>query len=60
MINVAPGVIADVAGLSWAIGAMAALTFLSGLVAALLMRSQPATNLAAACSTSKPVGQNES
>jgi MFS family permease len=32
------GVIADVAGLSWAIGAIATLTFLSGLVVALLMR----------------------
>jgi MFS family permease len=36
------GVIADLAGLSWAIGTIAALTFLSGLIAALLMRgSQP-------------------
>lgn len=36
------GVIADIFGLSWAIGTIAALTFLSGLIAALLMRdSQP-------------------
>jgi hypothetical protein len=32
------GVIADFAGLSWAIGSIAILTFLSGLVATLLMR----------------------
>ncbi|MBG0792472.1 MFS transporter [Methylocystis sp. H62] len=36
------GVIADIFGLSWAIRTIAALTFLSGLIAALLMRdSQP-------------------
>lgn len=36
------GVIADILGLSWAIRTIAALTFLSGLIAALLMRgSQP-------------------
>jgi MFS family permease len=36
------GVIADNFGLSWAIGTIAALTFLSGVIAALLMRgSQP-------------------
>src|SRR4029079_18221779 len=32
------GIIADVFGMAWAIGAIAALTFLSGLVVALLMR----------------------
>jgi MFS family permease len=32
------GIIADILGLSWAIGAIAALTFLSGVVVALLMR----------------------
>jgi MFS family permease len=32
------GIIADILGLSWAIGAIAVLTFLSGLLAALLMR----------------------
>ncbi len=32
------GIIADIFGLPWAIGAIAALTFLSGLVAALFMR----------------------
>jgi MFS family permease len=37
------GVIADFTGIPWAIGAIATLTFLSGLVVALLMRgSQPA------------------
>jgi MFS family permease len=34
------GIIADILGLSWAIGAIAALTFLSGLVAALLMHDR--------------------
>jgi MFS family permease len=39
------GVIADLAGMPWAIGAIAALTFCSGLVVALLMRSsQPQAN----------------
>ena len=32
------GIIADIFGLAWAIGAIAALTFVSGAVAALLMR----------------------
>ena len=36
------GVIADIFGLSWAIGTIATLTFLSGAVAALLMREQSA------------------
>lgn len=36
------GVIADIFGLSWAIGTIATLTFLSGVVAALLMREQSA------------------
>ena len=36
------GIIADLFGMSWAIGAIATLTFLSGLIVALLMRgSQP-------------------
>lgn len=35
------GVIADVFGLSWAIGSIAALTFLSGIVVAALMRQTP-------------------
>jgi MFS family permease len=38
------GIIADVFGLSWAIGTIAALTFLSGVVAALLMREHSAGN----------------
>jgi MFS family permease len=38
----AAGIIADVLGLSWAIGTIAALTFLSGVVAAVLMRERPA------------------
>jgi len=36
------GIIADMLGLSWAIGTIAALTFVSGVVAALLMRERPA------------------
>jgi MFS family permease len=36
------GIIADFFGLSWAIGTIAALTFVSGAVAALLMRENPA------------------
>jgi MFS family permease len=39
------GIIADMFGLSWAIGTVAALTFLSGLVAALLMRDPSDRNL---------------
>jgi MFS family permease len=35
------GVIADVFGMSWAIGSIAALTFLSGIVVAALMRQGP-------------------
>jgi predicted MFS family arabinose efflux permease len=35
------GIIADILGLSWAIGAIAALTFVSGAVVALAMREQP-------------------
>ena len=35
------GIIADILGLSWAIGAIAALTFVSGAVVALAMREKP-------------------
>jgi MFS family permease len=40
------GIIADILGLSWAIGTIAALTFLSGLVVALLMRERSVGSLA--------------
>jgi len=36
------GIIADILGMSWAIGIIAGLTFLSGVVVALLMRERPA------------------
>lgn len=39
------GVIADLAGLSWAIGTIAALTFVSGAVVAALMRERPSSTL---------------
>ena len=39
------GIIADVLGFAWAIGIIAALTFLSGVVVALLMREHPAGSL---------------
>lgn len=39
------GVIADLAGLSWAIGTIAALTFVSGAVAAALLRERPSSTL---------------
>ncbi|MDQ6866873.1 MAG: MFS transporter [Pseudomonadota bacterium] len=42
------GVIADIFGLSWAIGIIATLTFLSGVVSALLMREQSAGGFDAA------------
>jgi MFS family permease len=40
------GLIADAFGLAWAIAAIAALTFLSGAVAAILMRERPSPSLA--------------
>jgi MFS family permease len=39
------GIIADLLGFSWAIGIIAALTFLSGVVVAVLMREHPAGSL---------------
>jgi len=39
------GIIADILGLSWAIGTIGALTFVSGVVAALLMRERRAGGL---------------
>jgi len=39
------GIIADILGMSWAIGIIAALTFISGVVVALLMRERSAGTL---------------
>src|SRR5713226_286686 len=50
------GIIADLFGLSWAIGTIAALTFLSGLVVALLMREKTRGGLDAAQSIEPNVG----
>ena len=38
------GIIADIFGMAWAIGAIAALTFASGVVVALLMHERSAAN----------------
>jgi MFS family permease len=50
------GVIADILGMSWAIGIIAALTFISGVVVALLMRERSAGSLDLAQS-SEPRGR---
>jgi len=44
----AAGIIADLLGLAWAIGSVGALTFLSGVIVALLMREKPSTPAATA------------
>ena len=52
------GIIADVFGMGWAIGSVAALTFLSGTVVALLMRERTSRSLDLA-QDPKPVSQLE-
>jgi len=51
------GIIADVFGMAWAIGAIAALTFLSGMVVALIMREKVHGRLDAAQSIELDVGR---
>jgi MFS family permease len=50
------GIIADIFGMAWAIGAIAALTFLSGMVVALVMRDKVRGRLDAAQSIEANVG----
>jgi MFS family permease len=50
------GIIADIFGMAWAIGSIAALTFLSGTVVALLMREKTRGSLAVAQSVGPNVG----
>jgi MFS family permease len=50
------GIIADIFGMAWAIGAIAALTFLSGMVVALVMRDKIRGRLDAAQSIEANVG----
>ncbi|QWG19271.1 MFS transporter [Bradyrhizobium sediminis] len=50
------GIIADIFGMAWAIGAIAALTFLSGVVVAVLMRERASLSLDLA-QDPKPLGQ---
>jgi MFS family permease len=52
------GIIADIFGMGWAIGSIAALTFLSGTVVALVMRERTSRSLDLA-QDPKPVGQLE-
>jgi MFS family permease len=52
------GIIADIFGMGWAIGSIAALTFLSGTVVALLMRERTSRSLDLA-QDPKPVSQLE-
>lgn len=52
------GIIADLFGMGWAIGSIAALTFLSGAVVALLMRERTSRSLDLA-QDPKPVGKLE-
>ena len=52
------GIIADIFGMAWAIGAIAALTFLSGAVVAVLMRERAGHSLDLA-QNAKPLGQLE-
>jgi MFS family permease len=51
------GIIADIFGMAWAIGAIAALTFLSGMVVALVMRDKVRGRLDAAQSIEVNVGR---
>jgi MFS family permease len=46
------GIIADLFGFQWAIGVIAALTFASGMIVAVLMRERAVNSLAAGASTS--------
>ena len=48
------GIIADIFGLSWAIGSIAALTFLSGVVVAVFMRERAAGSVDLAQKASRP------
>ncbi|MFZ2158240.1 MAG: MFS transporter [Bradyrhizobium sp.] len=50
------GIIADIFGMAWAIGSIAALTFLSGVVVAVLMRERASPSLDLA-QDPKPLGQ---
>jgi MFS family permease len=50
------GIIADIFGMAWAIGSIAALTFLSGIVVAVLMRERASPSLDLA-QDPKPLGQ---
>ena len=50
------GIIADIFGMAWAIGTIAALTFLSGAVVAVLMRERAGQSLDLA-QNAKPLGQ---
>ena len=50
------GIIADIFGMAWAIGSIAALTFLSGAIVAVLMRERVGHSLDLA-SNAKPLGQ---
>ena len=52
------GIIADIFGMAWAIGTIAALTFLSGAVVAVLMRERAGQSLDPA-QNAKPLGQLE-
>jgi MFS family permease len=50
------GIIADIFGMAWAIGTIAALTFLSGAIVAVLMRERVGQSLVLA-QNAKPLGQ---
>ena len=52
------GIIADIFGMAWAIGTIAALTFLSGTVVAVLMRERVGQSLDLA-QNAKPLGQSK-
>lgn len=52
------GIIADIFGMAWAIGTIAALTFLSGAIVAVLMRERAGQSLDLA-QNAKPLGQLE-
>ena len=51
------GIIADIFGMAWAIGSIAGLTFVSGMVVALIMRDKVRGHLDAAQSTEANVGR---